>query len=180
MNALMKYLGLAVLGATLLAASGCMNAPKDKTGTEDANAASDQGSVTSGVGNDDAASTDGFPAGGSNLVPGDNQRYFFEFNSNEVHSKDLPSIKVQGKYLASHPAAHVRLEGNTDERGSREYNLGLGERRAKSVAEVLKLAGANTKQISVVSYGAERPLASGHDESAWQQNRRVELIYENK
>jgi peptidoglycan-associated lipoprotein len=71
----------------------------------------------------------------------------------------------------------VRLEGHTDERGSREYNIGLGERRAQAVRRSLLLQGATDAQISTVSYGAERPAVSGHDEAAWAKNRRVEIVY---
>jgi peptidoglycan-associated lipoprotein len=71
----------------------------------------------------------------------------------------------------------VRLEGHTDERGSREYNIGLGERRAQAVRRALLLQGATETQLSTVSYGAERPAAAGSNEAAWSQNRRVEIVY---
>jgi peptidoglycan-associated lipoprotein len=71
----------------------------------------------------------------------------------------------------------VRLEGHTDERGSREYNIGLGERRAQSVRRALLLQGASDAQLSTVSYGEERPAVAGHDEAAWSKNRRVEIVY---
>jgi peptidoglycan-associated lipoprotein len=75
------------------------------------------------------------------------------------------------------PNAQIRLEGHTDERGSREYNIGLGERRAQAVRRVLMLQGATANQLSTVSYGEERPAATGSDEEAWRLNRRVELAY---
>ena len=84
---------------------------------------------------------------------------------------------MHAKYLGAHPATRVRLEGHTDERGSREYNIGLGERRAQSVRRALLLQGATDTQISTVSYGEERPAAPGHDEAAWAKNRRVEIVY---
>jgi peptidoglycan-associated lipoprotein len=71
----------------------------------------------------------------------------------------------------------VTLEGNTDERGSREYNIGLGDRRAESVKRALELQGVAAQQITVVSYGEEKPAAEGHDEAAWRLNRRVEIVY---
>ena len=74
-------------------------------------------------------------------------------------------------------SAQVRLEGHADERGSREYNIGLGERRAQAVRRVLMLQGATANQISTVSYGEERPAATGSDEESWRLNRRVELVY---
>jgi peptidoglycan-associated lipoprotein len=81
--------------------------------------------------------------------------------------------------LATHPNAKILLTGNTDEHGSREYNIGLGQRRADSVASVLEADGASKNQITTVSYGAEKPVALGHDEAAYAQNRRVDLIYQS-
>jgi peptidoglycan-associated lipoprotein len=89
-------------------------------------------------------------------------------------------IEAHGKYLANNPSFKVRLEGHTDERGSREYNLALGERRARSVEQLLKLQGVSANQIEIISYGEEMPSAFGHDESSWQLNRRVELVYPQK
>jgi peptidoglycan-associated lipoprotein len=86
-------------------------------------------------------------------------------------------VAAHAKFLAAHPAARVRLEGHTDERGSREYNIGLGDRRAQSVRRALLLQGASDAQISTVSYGEERPAVLGHDEAAWAKNRRVEIVY---
>jgi peptidoglycan-associated lipoprotein len=94
-----------------------------------------------------------------------------------VHDEDRAIIQAHADYLAQHPTVKVTLEGHTDERGSREYNIGLGERRAKAVAEMMKLMGVSADQISTVSYGEERPAALGHDESAWHLNRRVEIVY---
>lgn len=108
------------------------------------------------------------------------QIYYFEFNMSDVKPKYLPSIQAQARYLVAHPSAHILIAGNTDERGSREYNVALGERRANSVAEIMRLAGVPSQQIRVVSYGQERPASLGHDESAYSLNRRVELTYEAK
>ena len=82
-----------------------------------------------------------------------------------------------GRNLAANPNMQVRLEGHADERGSREYNIGLGERRAQAVRRVLQLQGAGAQQLTTVSYGEERPAASGSDEESWRLNRRVELVY---
>ena len=76
-----------------------------------------------------------------------------------------------------HPDVKVKLEGHCDERGTREYNLALGERRAKAAAELLKVLGVDGSRISTVSYGEEKPLVDGHDEAAWAKNRRVEILY---
>ena len=109
-----------------------------------------------------------------------NQAFYFSYDSYDLNQNDSEDIKIQADYLASHPSALVRLEGNTDERGSREYNVTLGWKRATAVANVLKQAGVSKSQIAVVSYGKEKPVATGHDETAYQQNRRVDLIYETK
>lgn len=104
--------------------------------------------------------------------------YYFEFDSSNLSDKYTASLEAHAQYLIAHPDQHVRLEGNTDERGSREYNVALGERRAQSVANVLYAEGVPGDQISIVSYGAERPAVEGHTESAWKFNRRTVIVYE--
>lgn len=103
--------------------------------------------------------------------------FYFDFDSSLVHAADRAIIVAHGRYLADHPNLHVKVEGNTDERGSREYNMALGQRRAEAVAQILLLQGAAKSQIQVISYGEERPVALGHDEAAWRLNRRVDLVY---
>lgn len=107
-----------------------------------------------------------------------NQVYLFAFDDSNLAKKYLPSLKAQSEYLKSHSGARVLLAGHTDERGSREYNIALGERRANAVAQIMKMSGVNGRQIRVVSYGKERPVSFGHDEASYRQNRRVEFIYE--
>jgi peptidoglycan-associated lipoprotein len=102
---------------------------------------------------------------------------YFDFDQAEIKPEFLPVIEAHGRRLASNASVQVRLEGHTDERGSREYNIGLGERRAQSVRRALMLQGANASQITTVSYGEERPAATGSDEEAWRLNRRVEIVY---
>ena len=102
---------------------------------------------------------------------------YFDFDSSEIKGDGTDIVAAHAKYLANNPAARVRLEGHTDDRGSREYNIGLGERRAQSVRRALLLQGASEAQLSTVSYGAERPAVAGHDEAAWAKNRRVEIVY---
>jgi len=102
---------------------------------------------------------------------------YFDFDSSEIKGDGTDIVGAHAKYLATHPTARVRLEGHTDDRGSREYNIGLGERRAQSVRRALLLQGATEAQLSTVSYGAERPAVAGHDETAWSKNRRVEIVY---
>lgn len=103
---------------------------------------------------------------------------YFEFDRDDVRADYVDVVAAHGAYLARNAQTRIRLEGHTDERGTREYNLGLGERRAQSVRRMLMLQGASSDQIQVISYGEEMPAAMGSNEQAWQQNRRVELIYE--
>ena len=107
-----------------------------------------------------------------------NQIYLFSYDDSNLNEKYMPSLEAQGKYLQSHNGARVLIAGHTDERGSREYNIALGERRANSVKEVLRMMGVSSKQMRVVSYGKERPANLGHDEASHLQNRRVEFTYE--
>ena len=107
-----------------------------------------------------------------------NQVYLFSYDNATLNSKYVDSLNAQADYLKSHAGAHVLLAGHTDERGSREYNIALGERRANSVAELLRMAGVGRNQYRIVSYGKERPVYFGHDEASHHQNRRVELTYE--
>jgi peptidoglycan-associated lipoprotein len=102
---------------------------------------------------------------------------YFDFDSAEIRGEGTDVVAAHARYLASHLDARVRLEGHTDERGSREYNIGLGERRAQSVRRALLLQGATAAQVSTVSYGEERPAVPGHDEAAWAKDRRVEIVY---
>lgn len=107
-----------------------------------------------------------------------NQLYLFSYDDFNLASKYLPSVNAQAEYLKSHSGARVLLAGHTDERGSREYNISLGEHRANTVADILRMAGVSRQQIRVVSYGKERPANLGHDEASHAQNRRVEFTYE--
>ncbi len=102
---------------------------------------------------------------------------YFAYDSAEVRPEFRPAIEAHAQYLAANPNVVITLEGHADERGSREYNLALGENRANSVKRQMSLLGASAGQIRTVSYGEERPAVDGHDESAWSQNRRVVIIY---
>jgi peptidoglycan-associated lipoprotein len=102
---------------------------------------------------------------------------YFDFDSSEIGGAGVAVVAAHARYLAANPGTRVRLEGHTDERGSREYNIGLGERRAQAVRRALMLQGALDGQLSTVSYGEERPAVAGHDEEAWAKNRRVEIVY---
>ena len=102
---------------------------------------------------------------------------YFDYDSASVRSEFRAAIEAHAAYLAANPTIAVTLEGHADERGSREYNLALGERRALSVRKQLELLGAASSQIETVSYGEERPIDDGHDEQSYALNRRVEIIY---
>jgi peptidoglycan-associated lipoprotein len=105
---------------------------------------------------------------------------YFDFDQFTVKAEDGPLMERQGKYLASKPALMIRVEGNADERGGREYNLALGQKRAEAVVRALKVYGVSDKQAEPVSFGSEKPQAPGHDEAAWAKNRRVDLAYPSK
>jgi len=102
---------------------------------------------------------------------------YFDYDSANIREDSLLIVREHGKYLSSSPERLVRLEGHADERGTREYNLALGEERAKSVREVLLLEGAQEEQVEIVSFGEERPAVEGTDDAALQLNRRVEVVY---
>jgi peptidoglycan-associated lipoprotein len=105
---------------------------------------------------------------------------YFDLDRTEIKPEFQAQIACHAAYLRQFPEARVRLEGNADERGSREYNLGLGERRGNAVQSALSAAGGASSQLNVVSYGEERPVCRQHDESCWSKNRRVEIIYTAK
>jgi peptidoglycan-associated lipoprotein len=105
---------------------------------------------------------------------------YFDFDKSEIKPEFQQIIACHAKYLQDRPNAQMRLEGNADERGTREYNLGLGERRANAVAAALEAAGASASQITVISYGEERPVCREHNEACWSKNRRVEIVYTAK
>lgn len=102
---------------------------------------------------------------------------YFEFDSSEVMETERAAIEAHARYLSDHSGAQLTLEGHADERGSREYNIALGEQRAKVVRRLMTLLGAASQQIRTISYGEERPASAGHDESAWRLSRRVEVVY---
>jgi len=102
---------------------------------------------------------------------------YFELDSSQVREADRGVLANHAAYLKENPQAVITLEGHGDERGSPEYNIALGERRAQAVRQMMEFSGATASQLPTVSYGEEKPAVDGHDESAWSQNRRVELIY---
>ena len=101
---------------------------------------------------------------------------YFEYDQDTLTSEGTATVRAYAEYLLGNPAARVRLEGHTDERGTREYNLALGERRSRAVEAALSRAGVSSAQITSLSYGEERPTCIESTESCWGQNRRVEII----
>jgi peptidoglycan-associated lipoprotein len=105
------------------------------------------------------------------------EKVYFDFDRAEIKPEFMSVIKAQAAKLAANASSKVTLEGHCDERGTREYNLSLGERRAKSVKDVLVANGISADRVKLVSFGEDRPAAEGHDEGAWAKNRRVEFAY---
>jgi len=183
-----------LLAAVLLA--GCPAQPpkgddavtkKDTTTTSTADSAGDKDAVQTGK-------LDGADKTNSTALTGGDQPYrkdaihdansplsqqviYFDFNASAIKSEYRDLITWHGRYLASNQDMKIRLEGHTDERGSREYNVALGDRRAQSVKRMLMFQGATKKQIEVISYGEEKPVGLEHTEAAWAKNRRVQLVY---
>lgn len=121
---------------------------------------------------------------GEELVGADTQAllerqvFYFDFDSSQLKDNYVRALKAHAQYLSQNPRAKIRLEGHTDERGSGEYNVALGERRAKTVERILEASGAQPNQVIVVSYGKEKPAVQGHEEGAWKYNRRAVIAYE--
>ena len=167
---------IGILGA--IALGGCGNRANTLPDFEDTNGAggADGGANTRGV-------NDG---GGIGVFEDADQRdqqlldqliVYFEYDQSDVLPQFNDVLAAHGQYLSTNANAQIRLEGHADERGTREYNIGLGERRAQSVRRILMLQGASAEQLSTVSYGEERPVALGSDEEAYSLNRRVEIVY---
>ena len=142
-------------------------------------------SGTGGTKSDSSASTGSSSTGGAEtnaLMDDPNSMLatrvlYFDFDKSNVRSEFNDLLAAHAKYLAANANASIVLEGHADERGSREYNVAFSEKRAIAVQQILTVQGARNSQVDVVGYGEERPAASGHDESAWRVNRRVEMVY---
>jgi peptidoglycan-associated lipoprotein len=176
-----RYLVLFAL--SLLALAGCpRNAVKPTAGagtggtgeTVQSTGADAAGTQASGVGAEDTGT-----AGSGSSAPAASRIIYFDFDSSEIRSEFSAALGEHARVLTQNASVRVRLEGHTDERGSPEYNIGLGERRAQAVRRALMLQGAADAQLSTVSYGEERAAVIGLTEEAWAQNRRVEIVYLN-
>lgn len=139
-----------------------------------------EGGATTGT---DTGSTSGVTQGntvsGSSLQNVANLQtvFYFDFDKSVVKASGFADLEKHAAFLAANPSAQVVLEGHADERGTREYNIALGERRAKAVARFMQVNGASASQVETVSFGEEKPAILGHSDSSWSQNRRVELKY---
>jgi peptidoglycan-associated lipoprotein len=176
-----RNLILALTSATLLFTAGCSGkhplktAPAASTVGESNSGASSAGDATAanaGTVGDSGGSGASAPAGVARLI-------YFDFDSAEIRPEFVTVIAAHAKAVAANASIRLRLEGHTDERGSPEYNIGLGERRAQAVRRALMLQGVGEGQLATVSYGEERPAASGQTEADWAKNRRVEFVYLN-
>ncbi len=181
----MKRLLLAVLATTILAA--CSSTP---TKEQDAAAVEDRGASTAGQQKPQTQSTgpttkplDPNAVSGNPLKDPANvlskRSVYFELDSNVVREEFKPLVSAHARYLQQNRAVKMTVQGNTDERGSREYNLALGQRRADAVKQMMTLLGAQGDQIETVSFGEEKPKATGNDEASWSENRRADLVYPN-
>lgn len=188
------FMGLVVIGALLL--SACSHNPKnsatDGYGKEGDYADEEGAKVGKSSAGDKLSENDATPSTiaklsesaannkcvAAKLVGGVEQHVYFEYDRDSISSEGLKAVQLQGDYLLRHKNARIRIEGNTDDRGSREYNVALGSRRANSVVRELKQQGVSEKQIQTVSYGAEKPAALGDTETAYSCNRRVDIVFE--
>ena len=180
-----KHLCLAAMSAVLLL-TGCSGKPAQRVpktadamvSTDGSGAAGGAGAATGNAAGADSAAADG-QGGGASAPAGVARVIYFDFDSSEIRPEFVPVIAAHAHALARNASIRVRLEGHTDERGSPEYNIGLGERRAQAVRRALLLQGVAESQVATVSYGEERPAVTGQTESSWAKNRRVEFVYQN-
>ncbi len=174
---MMSYYKLFALATILFLMAGCSsNTIPDPDPTDVTYGSDADGAATDGMGGDAYGGgeyLDDPSAGELAMV------IYFEFDSSEVRAEDQEIVARHAMQLGDNASLRVRLEGHADERGSREYNIGLGERRAQAVRQMLMIQGVQPGQISTVSFGEERPVAFGNTDSDYAQNRRVEFTYTN-
>lgn len=167
------------LTAAVIWAAGCSTTSTtstDMAGGNGSDSASGTGASTYGA--------DGSRVSGSVVTAEDLKQlrtvFYFDFDQAVVRQEGFADLEAHARYLSQNPSASVRLEGHADERGTREYNMALGERRAKAVERLLVVNGAGSHQVESISFGEEKPAVLGHSPEAWSKNRRVELIYQSK
>jgi peptidoglycan-associated lipoprotein len=162
---------LTLLVASLALLAGCPSKPKEVPPQAQTPTTDTSGVDTSPVTSDETAIQG--PSG--ELLS--KRIVYFDFDRADIRADSQTVVSAHAAFLAKNPNIKVRLEGHADERGSREYNIGLGERRGQAVRRALLLTGVAEAQLSTVSYGEERPAAAGSDEQAYGLNRRVEIVY---
>jgi len=168
------YLGLAVLAAACASQTPKQEAPvSERSGTTAPSATTGPGSTTTPA---QSASIEGNPLHDPNNILSKRSVYF-DFDSNAVKDEYRGLIQAHARYMDDHAATRVRIEGNCDERGSREYNLALGQRRAEAVKKIMTVLGVPDSRIETTSFGEEKPVATGHDEASWAKNRRADIRY---
>ncbi len=181
-----------IFGAFLIAlVAGCSTNPQQSAPVEDRSPATTApsggtgaGATTGGAGgNGVSGSATGSATGaaGNPLRDPNNilsrRSVYFDYDSDAVKDEFRGLIEAHARYLQSNRNARITIQGNTDERGSREYNIALGQRRADNVRQLMKVLGATDTQIETVSFGKEKPRNPGHDEAAWAENRRADIVY---
>lgn len=176
---LKQWMKVVLVGISVVGLAACSSKHKnpDDLAINDANSAyvGDEAEA-SGLGDESKFGDEGSTSK-KHLANASNKTYYFDYDSNVVHDSDMPAIEANAAKLASNQSKKVMVEGHTDPRGSREYNIGLGERRAKAVAQVLTANGVNRSQVRVVSYGAEKLASNGHSEADYQRDRRGVLVH---
>lgn len=169
-----RLLSMSVIAAAFFSLAACSTTDKSELGEASAIPTHAESALTQGAG--DAGHFYGDES--THPLQVGNQTYHFDFDKSNVRDEDKASLQVQANYLIQHPQAKILIAGNTDERGSREYNIALGQRRALSVQQFLLERGVSKSQILTVSYGAEKPVAFGHSEVDYAKNRRADLQYQ--
>ena len=179
-----NYLWIALIAAAL---AGCSTTPTTEAPVDDRSATAGAGAGSTGAqtggttGSGVTGSAVGTGAGANPLRDPNNilskRSVYFDFDSFVVKDEYRPLVEAHARYLQSHRNARMTVQGNTDERGSREYNIALGQKRADAVKRMMVLLGAGDTQIETTSFGEERPKNPGHDESAWAENRRDDIVY---
>lgn len=166
--------------AAALVIGGCATSGNDATSSS-SGTAGNQSSATSSSAPAPAPAPSsqlaGRSSGASKMRSPDGRSVYYEFDKSDLSAEDRRLIEANARYLRQHPDTKVRIEGNADERGSAEYNLALGQRRAETVAKALRAGGVQEDRLEAVSYGKEKPKAYGHDEKSWAENRRSDINY---
>lgn len=170
--------GIVVLTLLVLQACGSSGKTRDEA-LDSTGGITDPDANATGVVVEGATGTKIDPDSVAGRAP-ENRTIYFDFDIAEVRSEYLAVVAEHGRYLAQNPEGRVRLEGHTDERGTREYNVALGESRAKAVGRMLQLQGVSSAQFRAVSYGEELPAEEGQTEAAYDANRRVQIVYESE